>query len=69
MIRVSDHLSRKRERIFTRMAQQRIIMALTKATVTKKIKFVIGGPGQYNLPKKKNGKQTAKTAAKPYAFP
>jgi hypothetical protein len=51
------------------MAQQRIIMALTKAAVTKKIKFVIGGPGQYNLPKKKNGKQTAKTAAKPYAFP
>jgi hypothetical protein len=40
-------------------------MVFTRAAVTKKIMLVIGGPGQYNRAKKKNGEQTAKTAAKP----
>jgi len=37
----------------------------TNADVTHMIKFVMGGMGQYNRAKKKNGKQTAHTAASP----
>lgn len=42
---------------------------LTKVEVTKKMMFVIGGPGQYNRAKKKKGKQTPHTAAKPNGLP
>jgi len=33
------------------------------------IKFVMGGIGQYNRAKKKNGKQTKHTAPSPYGLP
>jgi hypothetical protein len=37
--------------------------------VTLNNTFVIGGPGQYSLMKRNNGKKTAQTAARPYEFP
>lgn len=64
LIRIADHLTRKMSVHSCAYGYN-----LTNAEVTKKMMFVIGGPGQYNLTKKKNGKHIANTAAKPYGFP
>ena len=69
LIRISNHLSRQSKNCFQSDNHSAPTIVLTRAAVTKKIKLVIGGPGQYNRAKKKNGKQTAKTVAKQQGLP